>query len=175
MGIRRKAAMGSLVCTLAFWASASLAEPPQDGASDARDIKHRASVHRKERPLSSREGSTVVAVAMHTQTRRSEHDCSHLVHGIYERAGFPYSYADSDDLYSGVQGFLRVNHPQPGDLIVWHGHAGIVVRPSRHLFFSFLSRGPGMDNYESRYWAGRGRPRFYRYIKNDPCPGCRPS
>jgi len=106
------------------------------------------------------------------KSRHSGHDCSHLVHSIYTRAGFPYRYVDSDDLYDGVQGFQRVSRPQPGDVIVWRGHAGIVVEPSRHTFFSFLSAGPGIDDYRSRYWRGRGQPRYYRYVKNDPCPGC---
>jgi len=106
------------------------------------------------------------------KSRPSGHDCSHLVHSIYARAGFPYRYADSDDLYAGVQGFQRVSRPLPGDVIVWHGHSGIVVEPSRHIFFSFLSAGPGIDDYRSRYWRGRGQPRYYRYIKNDPCAGC---
>ena len=94
-------------------------------------------------------------------------DCSHLVHAIYERAGFSYPYADSNDLYDGAQGFRRVPRPQPADLIVWHGHVGIVVRPSTHKFFSFLSGGPGLDDYHSRYWRGRGEPRFYRYVKSN--------
>jgi hypothetical protein len=89
------------------------------------------------------------------------------VHSIYESAGFPYPYADSEDLYGGVKGFLRVERPQPADLVVWHGHVGIVIRPSGHAFFSLLRTGPGMDDYRSRYWKSRGEPRFYRYIKND--------
>jgi hypothetical protein len=50
---------------------------------------------------------------------------------------------------------------------------GIVIRPRRHLFFSFLHAGPGTDDYQSPYWKGRGRPRFYRYLKGEPCAGCR--
>jgi len=116
---------------------------------------------------------SVISAALDEKVRRdSAHDCSHLVHAIYERAGFPYTYASSDDLYDGVEGFHRVSRPQPGDLIVWHGHAGIVVQPSRHVFFSFLTAGPGTDDYYSRYWVGRGQPRFYRYIKNSACAGC---
>ncbi len=130
-------------------------------------------VPKTSRTLSPDDGLAVISAALDSKVRRySGHDCSHLVHAIYERVGFPYAYADSDDLYDGVAGFLRVKHPQPGDLVVWRGHAGIVVRPSRHVFFSFLSAGPGIENYEAPYWVGRGHPRFYRYIKNDPCPGC---
>lgn len=108
----------------------------------------------------------VISAALDTQRRfGANRDCSHLVHAIYERAGFPYVYASADDLYDGVQGFRRVLRPQAGDLIVWHGHVGIVVRPSRHVFFSFLSVGPGTDNYRSAYWIERGEARFYRYVK----------
>jgi hypothetical protein len=39
------------------------------------------------------------------------------------------------------------------------------VRPSHHVFFSFLSVGPETDNYRSPYWISRGEVRFYRYIK----------
>jgi len=60
-----------------------------------------------------------------------------------------------------------VTHPEAADLVVWHGHVGIVVRPSQHQFFSLLSTGPGIDDYRSRYWKSRGQPRFYRYLKSD--------
>lgn len=120
------------------------------------------------RTLTKDDRTSVIAVALHTgKARHAGPDCSHLVHSIYERAGFPYPYADSEDLYSGAKGFRRVAHPEPADLIVWHGHVGIVLRPSGHQFFSFLSTGPGIDDYRSRYWRGRGQPRFYRYMKSD--------
>ncbi len=145
-------------------------------AQDARSSDPTAKVsgkHKKDRTLTSDERLAVIASALDSKTpRRAERDCSHLVHAIYERAGFPYSYADSDDIYAGVEGFQRVSKPQPGDVIVWHGHMGIVIRPSRHVFFSFLHAGPGIDDYKSQYWTGRGEPRFYRYVKNDRCAGC---
>jgi hypothetical protein len=118
------------------------------------------------RTLSKDDRSSVIAIALHSQrVRPAGRDCSHLVHAIYEHAGFPYTYADSEDIYSGVEGFRRVSKPEPADLVVWHGHVGIVIRPSGHQFFSFLSTGPGIDDYRSRYWKGRGQPRFYRYVK----------
>jgi len=129
--------------------------------------------HPVSKTLSKKDRSSVIDVALHSTAARHEgHDCSHLVHAIYQRAGFPYKYADSEDLYSGVEGFQRVARPQPADLVVWHGHVGIVIHPARHAFFSFLSKGANVDDYTSRYWRGRGQPRFYRYVKNDPCPGC---
>ena len=118
--------------------------------------------------LNKNDRSSVIAVAMHSEKAPpTGHDCSHLVHSIYESAGFPYPYANSEDLYEGAKGFLRVERPQPADLVVWHGHVGIVVRPSGHAFLSLLRTGPGIDDYLSRYWKNRGQPRFYRYIKND--------
>ncbi len=104
------------------------------------------------------------ALDAHVQ-RESEPDCSHLVHEIYQAAGLPYPYTPSSDLYEGIEGFQRVKAPLPGDLVVWRGHVGIVVKPSQHIFFSYLSAGPGTDDYETAYWRHRGRPRFYRYVK----------
>jgi cell wall-associated NlpC family hydrolase len=123
--------------------------------------------------LTPDDGLGVISAALDPKVRRyAGHDCSHLVHAIYERAGFPYTYASSDDLYDGVQGFQRITQPQPGDLIVWHGHVGIVVRPSKHVFFSFMSAGPGISDYDAPYWVSRGQARFYRYVKNNACAGC---
>jgi hypothetical protein len=116
---------------------------------------------------------SLIAAALDARVREgSEPDCSHLVHAIYESAGFPYAYAPSSDLYAGVDGFQRVKLPEPGDLIVWRGHAGIVIKPSQHIFFSFLTSGPGIDDYQALYWKGRGHPRFYRYIKDNSCADC---
>jgi hypothetical protein len=116
---------------------------------------------------------SLLAAALDKNVRRtSERDCSHLVHAIYEHAGFPYAYAPSKDLYAGIDGFERVKQPQAGDLIVWRGHVGIVVKPSAHIFFSFMSAGPGTDDYEAPYWKHRGKPRFYRYLKNYSCEDC---
>ena len=137
------------------------------------DASRRARRRTGERVLSADDRLAVIASALDSKTPRyAERDCSHLVHAIYQRAGFPYAYSSSDDLYDGVQGFQRVAQPQSGDLVVWPGHAGIVIRPSRHVFFSFLHAGPGTDDYKSPYWKGRGQPRFYRYLKNAACAGC---
>ena len=124
------------------------------------------------RTLNKNDRSSVLAVAfavaLHSEKARLPgHDCSHLVHSIYESAGFPYPYVASEDLYDGVKGFLRVESPQPADLVVWHGHVGIVIHPSGHAFLSLLRTGPGINDYRSCYWQCRGQPRFYRYIKND--------
>jgi len=156
------------VCICAAQQTPRRTTSSQPGASPARERKI-------DRTLSSDEGLSVIAAALDSNVRRNGgHDCSHLVQAIYDRAGFRYAYASSDDLYDGVEGFRRVWQPQPGDVIVWRGHAGIVVRPSRHVFFSFLTAGPGIDDYQSPYWTGRGIPRFYRYVKGDPCAGCTP-
>jgi hypothetical protein len=95
-------------------------------------------------------------------------DCSHFVHGVYELAGLSYEYASSSDLYAGIDEFRRVAKPQPGDLAVWRGHAGIVVNPVQHSFFSVLRSGPRVSSYDSPYWKQRGRPHFFRYVKSVP-------
>ncbi|MFZ0297627.1 MAG: hypothetical protein WAM13_04705 [Candidatus Sulfotelmatobacter sp.] len=117
------------------------------------------------RPLTRHEGLAIVRTALYS--RHHESDCSHLVHAVYERVGFTYDYAPSSDLYSGTEKFRRMTKPQPGDLAVWRGHAGIVVNPAQHSFFSLLSSGPGVDCWDSSYWKQWGRPRFFRYLKWD--------
>ena len=90
------------------------------------------------------------------------------MHAIYLQAGFPYPYASSSDLYDGADDFQRVTRPQPGDLVVWAGHVGIVVNPAQRAFFSRLRSGPGVDAYDAQYWKQRGQVKFYRYIKSAP-------
>jgi cell wall-associated NlpC family hydrolase len=164
-----KTTVSVLLCGVAWCAAwGQLA----DDVSDPAQAKQ-GSTRSSRQALSNDDRLSVIAAALDSRTPHgSERDCSHLVHAIYERAGFSYDYADSEDLYAGVEGFQRVKRPQTGDLIVWHGHAGIVIQPSRHIFFSFLHAGPGIDNYEAPYWKGRGHARFYRYIKHNPCPQC---
>jgi cell wall-associated NlpC family hydrolase len=92
-------------------------------------------------------------------------DCSHFVHTVYERVGLHYDYATSRKLYRGQQEFRRVSAPQPGDLIVWRGHVGIVVRPEQHTFLSAIAKGVSLSSYTSQYWAKRGEIRFFHYIE----------
>ena len=114
------------------------------------------------------EASAVLGAALESMRGSASADCSHLVHAIFERAGLPYSYLTSYDLYAGGASFLRVSRPRPGDLIVWPGHVGIVVSPRNHTFYSAFSTGPGVEDYDSKYWRGRGDRRFFRYTKNSP-------
>jgi len=116
------------------------------------------------RLLSVEEGQTIANAARDQDQRtRGARDCSHLVHQAYLHAGFEYPYASSFELYTGDENFERVRHPQPGDLIVWPGHVGVVLEPLAHSFYSLVSTGPEAQNYEGAYWKSRGRPRFYRY------------
>ena len=118
--------------------------------------------------LTPQEGASLIDAALDPHLRRAPGvDCSHLVHTIYDQAGFSYTYADSSDLYRGTPHFRRVNHPQAGDLVVWPGHVGIVVNPRHRTFFSALSHGPGTAKYDARYWKRRGPARFFRYLKLD--------
>src|SRR5438477_1500608 len=155
--------------TIAFSAVAWRSSAAQDKvqAGDSRASLHEVSTnHLQSAALSPDERSSIITTALHTKPRlHSQRDCSHLVHAIYERAGFPYSYAPSSEIYAGIEEFQRVKKPEAGDLVVWRGHVGIVIKPSEHLFYSFLRFGPGTDDYEAAYWKQRGRPRFYRYIK----------
>ncbi|MBZ5702733.1 MAG: C40 family peptidase [Acidobacteriia bacterium] len=114
--------------------------------------------------LNSEEGQAIVTAAWeHQQQIAGKPDCSHLVHEIYRLAGFPYAYASSFDLYSGGGHFARVHNAQPGDLIVWPGHVGLVVDPAEHSFYSSVNTGLETEDYSAPYWRGYGTARFYRY------------
>ena len=119
--------------------------------------------------MAKTEGSKILAaIPMVGVESEPETDCSHLVHDIYEKAGFPYDYVTSRELYIGSANFTRVRAPQPGDLVVWRGHVGIVVDPEQHSFFSFVHSGPDTQFYDSPYWRSRGIARFYRYLTEKP-------
>ena len=124
--------------------------------------------------LTPDEGLAIIAAALDSSVHlRARRDCSHLVHAIYDRAGFPYSYVDSSDLYVGTPDFKRVARPQPGDLVVWPGHIGIVINPSENVFFSAMRSGPGIDTFDAPYWKRREPARFYRYVKRGPVQNAR--
>jgi hypothetical protein len=122
-------------------------------------------------PIARAEGrkilATIPTVTADVQSE-SETDCSHLVHDVYERAGFVYEYLSSSELYIGSTNFTRVRVPQAGDLVVWRGHVGIVIDPKEHSFFSFVRSGPDTQFYDSPYWRSRGIARFLRYVAENP-------
>jgi NlpC/P60 family len=123
------------------------------------------------RPIVRAEGrkilATIPTVTADVESE-SETDCSHLVHDVYERAGFVYDYVSSRELYIGSTNFTRVRVPQAGDLVVWRGHVGIVIDPKEHSFFSFVRSGPDTQFYDSPYWRSRGIARFFRYVTEKP-------
>jgi cell wall-associated NlpC family hydrolase len=142
----------------------SAQEPGSAQKMESPEAPSRLHAARHERTFSPDDGLSVIAAALDSHIRTTgEADCSHLVHAIYEKAGFPYPYASSTDLYAGSDDFRRVPLPQPGDLVVWTGHVGIVVNPAKRAFFSALRNGPGVDFYDAQYWKQRGQARFYRY------------
>ncbi|HEY6272790.1 MAG TPA: NlpC/P60 family protein [Terriglobales bacterium] len=120
------------------------------------------------RLASREEGEAVVEAAW--ELRRglgSKPDCSHFVNAIYAQAGLDFEYSSSSDIFDGINSFRRVHRPQPGDLVVWRGHVGIVVDPNEHSFYSSVLSGFAIEDYLSDYWVSRGPPRFYRYLIDD--------
>jgi hypothetical protein len=141
-----------LCCVTAFLAPGTAAVSPQES-------------HTNTRLLNAEQGREIVRVAEeHERPARGTRDCSHLVHEIYALAGFEYPYASSFDLYAGSENFERVRTAQPGDLIVWPGHAGIVFDATQHSFYSLLRSGLQVEDYQAAYWKSRGKPRFLRYV-----------
>src|SRR6267378_2327309 len=168
-------AKGALVFLLLCVAAArvGLAQEKQASSNGTYRVT-RETPNLQQKPIGSRaltrsEGLAILDVALDSRYHAEfAFDCSHFVHGIYERAGLPYEYASSSDLYAGIDEFRRVANPQPGDSAVWRGHAGIVVNPVQHSFFSVLRSGPRVASYDSPYWKQRGRPHFFRYVKPVP-------
>lgn len=113
--------------------------------------------------LHSRRDPKEILLRMGKRIHTTELDCSHFVQWLFERAGLYYDYEPSQTLYDGVDGFERVFDPEPGDLVVWQGHVGIVVDPIEETFLSALRSGVKTSSYTSDYWKRRGTPRFYRY------------
>src|ERR1700675_3663034 len=152
-------------CVLILFAAFSLCPLPAAASQEG----HRESY----RLITRDEGLAIVdRFSAHPRPPRGKHpkpDCSHLVNDIYDLAGFPFPYAKSADLYRGHASFVRVSAPQPGDLIVWRGHVGLVLDPQQHFFYSSLRSGLETEDYSSAYWRRRGTPRFYRYrAASDP-------
>jgi hypothetical protein len=170
MKIRREGSFFlQLLMFVAILATASIAQNHEPSSTSSPATRNFAG-HAKTpavRLLTADESLGVLSAALESRANSdSESDCSHLVHAIYERAGFPYPYASSSSLYAGQQEFQRVARPQPGDLVVWPGHVGIVVNPAQRSFFSALRSGLGVEPYDSPYWKERGRPHFLRYVRD---------
>jgi cell wall-associated NlpC family hydrolase len=171
MGFTAKSLGALTLCGLALGASSAQTQIQKAQSSEPiTQVRHeKASQHPAPVALSPDDGLSVIAAALDARVQATrQRDCSHMVHAIYLRAGFPYPYASSSDLYAGADDFQRVTRPQPGDLVVWPGHVGIVVNPAKRAFFSRLRSGPGVDAYDAQYWKQRGQVRFYRYIKSAP-------
>ena len=142
---------------------------PAPASRTARESGSRHQDPAAARLLSQDEGLSVLGAALESRVHLgAKSDCSHIVHAIYERAGFPYPYVSSSDLYAGISEFRRVTRPQPGDLVAWPGHVGIAISPVQHSFYSALHSGLGVEKYDAPYWRERGRARFYRYVKAAP-------
>ena len=114
--------------------------------------------------VSPEQGEALAAFALQSERRvHPKPDCSHLVHLLYARAGLIYPYEDSRVLYRGTSDFERMKTPQPGDLIVWLGHVGIVLSPEEKTFLSSVRSGIHTESWTAAHWVRRGRPRFFRY------------
>lgn len=162
---RSCARVGSLLVLCAVVPRASATQPNAESSSVAHTTVRGPSEANAAWLVNSDQGLAIIGAALESRHTDANADCSNLVHEIYVRAGFPYSYANSSELYQGIKEFRRVMHPQPGDLVVWRGHVGLVISPAQHSFFSAMRSGRGVEFYDSPYWQGRGQPRFLHYVK----------
>jgi NlpC/P60 family len=160
--------LGTIALSGVIWTQAqvSATEPkPAEPVSNPAAATTGANSTARPRLLSRNEGAALRDLALaQPSDLEPKPDCSHLMHQIFSAAGLDYPYANSFDLYIGVPQFRRVKSAQPGDLVVWRGHVGLVVDPEGRSFYSSLGSGIQTDDYDSRYWRKRGKPRFYRYL-----------
>lgn len=148
------------------WACAPAAAQDVEVRQGQRLIAYK--IRQGPRPVTYEEGQAIAqATLLHRAQFRDKPDCSHFVHDVYAEAGLDYDYAPTNYIFDGVGPFQRVQKPQPGDVIVWRGHAGIVIDPEEHSFYSSVVSGFSIHNYTSSYWMARGAHRFYRYRIND--------
>lgn len=80
-------------------------------------------------------------------------DCSHFIWMVLKEAGYNVPYRDSGGLASWT---IRTTNPQPGDLVLYRGHAGIYVGDGK-----MIGQGkPGGAHLQSVYtqnFIGYGR------------------
>ena len=137
-----KAATVAVFVCFVLGSAASAATVQVQAKAATRKVHHRrvqnASVtHARARQVTS--GTQVIReklVQLSTAIRETELDCSHFANYVYQQVGLLYDYAPSAELYRGAAPFVRVQHAQPGDLIVFgDSHVGIVkeVLPSGQI------------------------------------------
>jgi cell wall-associated NlpC family hydrolase len=101
-------------------------------------------------------------------------DCSHLVYQALNEArqqvalpGTAPQVVDyrSTDTIVASKLFFGVDTPEPGDLVLWDGHVGIVMDPNLGTFIGAqTSTGVAVASYTSGYWAKRSGLRFVRFV-----------
>ena len=153
---------------LALTLSTLFSAPAKAGSARRTEPDVRPSQHAAKNTLRAEEGEALVDIAVGEAADLStQPDCSHFVHLVYSDAGLTYAYQSSRELYRGAPEFTRVKKPQPGDLIVWSGHVGIVVSRKEKTFFSSVRSGIITESWTAAHWLARGTPRFYRYRVTD--------
>jgi cell wall-associated NlpC family hydrolase len=100
-------------------------------------------------------------------------DCSHFVYQVLNSARRTVATAGpipqlvdyrSTTTIEVSGAFYPVPIPEPGDLVLWDGHVGIVISPQRGTFIGAqTSTGVAEASYTTGYWAKRAGLRFLRF------------
>jgi cell wall-associated NlpC family hydrolase len=101
-------------------------------------------------------------------------DCSHFVYQVLNAArkktaaaGLAPQLIDyrSTGTIEASGLFFPVPIPEPGDLVLWDGHVGIITDPQRGTFIGAqTSTGVAQASYTGGYWATRSGKRFLRFV-----------
>lgn len=103
---------------------------------------------------------------------KSPIDCSHLVHDLFQAAGYSFEYTNTATWASRARtlGFVQLPPsalPQPGDVVLFDRHMGVVTAPGR-FFGSQTSTGPACTTFgaTAHDWGNAARPvlGYYRWV-----------
>ena len=92
-------------------------------------------------------------------------DCSAFTQHVMNRAAgvsIPRSSSEQKKAGTGVS----TSEAQAGDLVVWSGHAGLVIDSNGNMIDAGSGSVPKIRAWNSGYWAKRGTPSIRRVLSN---------
>jgi cell wall-associated NlpC family hydrolase len=114
--------------------------------------------------LTDAERKTVIEKARSKKgTPHSVMDCSHLVNYAYKAVRPELHYLTTDGLKASKLYNHDIKIPEPGDLVLWAGHVGIVINPDTKTFIgSQSSTGVAESSYAAKSYWGKQSHSFLR-------------
>jgi hypothetical protein len=101
----------------------------------------------------------------HGHVSHDDIDCSSFVADVLRESVAPGFKPMMADEFMHSNQFMKVEIPEPGDLVHWSGHIAIVIDPAEGTFIgSQSSTGVAKSSYKTNpYWMGRSHRTFLRF------------